>query len=196
MVSGNLKRKSDEKLKPIARGLARAGLTPNALTAWGLAVTIIAAYFLYLGEILIGCLIVFVGACADVLDGLVARYADSATTGGAFFDSLSDRFSDCAIFCAIILGGHVEGFLGFSGLFWGLAALSGALLTSYARSLGEAKGVSMMGRGLVERPERLIIFCVFGVLGFLTYGIVILAVLGHITVLQRAGHFYKSNKNK
>ena len=171
-------------------------MTPNSLTALGLVLTVIAAYFIYRGEIIIGCIIVFAGACADVLDWLVARYAKRATAGGAFFDSLSDRFSDCAILCAAMLGNHIEEFMGFSGLFWGLAALTGALLTSYARSLSEAKGVAMRGRGLVERPERLIIFCVFGVLGFLTYGMVILAILGYVTVLQRVRHFYKTNKNK
>ncbi len=194
-VSGNLKRRSDTLLRPMARRLAKAGFTPNVLTAIGLGITLAAAYFLYIGEIIVGCVLIFFGACADVLDGLVARYAKRATVGGAFFDSVSDRFSDCAIFCAVILGGHIGDFLGFSGLFWGLAALSGALLTSYVRSLAEAKGVPMMGRGLVERPERLIIFCVTGVLGFLTYGIVALAILGYLTVFQRIFYFYKTNKN-
>jgi len=195
LVSGRLKRESDRTLKPVAMRLARSGLTPNALTAIGLGLTLAAAYLLYQGEMLGGFILIFLGACADVMDGLVARYAKCATTGGAFFDSVSDRFSDCAIFCAVILGGHVGGFLWFSGLFWGLAALSGALLTSYVRQLSESKGVPMMGRGLVERPERLIIFCVSGVLGFLTYGIVALAILGYLTVLQRIYYFYKTNKN-
>jgi archaetidylinositol phosphate synthase len=195
LVSGRLKRQSDRMLKPVAMRLARSGLTPNMLTAIGLGLTLAAAYFLYLGDMIAGSILIFLGACADVMDGLVARYAKRATTGGAFLDSISDRFSDCAIFCAVILGGHINDFLWFSGLFWGLAALSGALLTSYVRQLSESKGVPMMGRGFVERPERLVIFCVSGVLGFLTYGIVALAILGYMTVLQRIYYFYKTNKN-
>jgi len=195
MVSGRLKRESDRTLRPVAKRLARSGLTPNHLTAIGLGFTFAAAYFLYFGNILAGCVLIFLGACADVMDGLVARYAKCATAGGAFFDSISDRFSDCVILCAVILGGHIGDFLWFTGLFWGLAALSGALLTSYVRQLAESKGVPMAGRGIVERPERLIIFCVSGALGYLTYGIAALAILGYLTVFQRIFHFYKTNKN-
>ena len=195
MVSGKLK-KSDRFLEPVAKGLARAGITPNSLTVLGLVITIIGGYYLYLGDIFLGCFIILVGGVADILDGLVARHTGSASTAGAFLDSLLDRISDTVIFVSVILGAHIEEFLDLPGLLWGLGALTGALLTSYVRALSEAKGVQMKGRGLIERPERLIIFCLAGLLGFLTWGIVILAILGWVTVVQRSYHFYKTNRNK
>ena len=195
MVASNLKEKSDKALKPLAKSLARTGITPNMLTLIGLAIMIIACYFLYIGEFIIGAVIILASGFVDMLDGLVARHTKKSSKLGGFLDSIVDRISDMLIFGSVIVGGYVLDFFGMPGLFWGLAALTGALLTSYARSLSEANGVSMKGRGLVERPERIIIFCLALLTGYLTEGIVILAVLGYFTVAQRVFVFYKANKN-
>lgn len=196
MVSSNLKSKSDDFLKPLGQGLARAGISPNSLTATGLVVMLIAGYFLYEGELFLGAVIVLIGGFLDMLDGLVARHGGTGSPRGAFLDSVSDRVADMAILSGVILGGHIEEFLGMSGLFWGLVALTGAILTSYARAIAEANGVSMMGKGIIERPERLIIFCLAAMIGYLTVGIFTIAVLGWVTVLQRVVGFYRSSGEK
>ena len=196
MVSSNLKSRTDNFLKPLGQGLAKAGISPNSLTVTGLIVMLIAGYFLYKGELFLGAVIVLIGGFLDILDGLVARHGETGSPHGAFLDSVSDRVADMAILGGVILGGHIEEFLGMSGLFWGLVALTGAVLTSYTRSVAEANGVSMMGRGLIERPERLIIFCLAAMIGYLTVGIFTLAVLGWVTVLQRVVGFYKSDGAK
>ena len=196
MALGKLSKTTDRMLAPLAKAIVRTGVTPNSITILGLAIVTCGGYFLYLGKLLIGIIFILVGAFADMLDGLVARYSSGTTAFGGFLDSLVDRYSDCIIFGSMILGNHIEKFFWFSGLFWGLAALAGALLTSYVRSLSESKGVSMKGIGLIERPERLLIFCIAGLLNYVTIGIVVLAILANFTVLQRIYHFYKTNKDK
>ena len=69
---------------------------------------------------------------------------------GGFFDSLLDRYADAFILCGIIFGGLTE-------LHWGLAALIGSLLVSYARAKAEAAEVKMESVGLAERAERIVI---------------------------------------
>jgi len=98
-------------------------------------------------------------------------------------------------------GGHIGDFTWIPGItitgeFWGLAAIAGAVFTSYARSLAEANGSKMKGQGIIERPERILIFCFFGLIGQLTLGIIILAILGNATVAQRLYYFHKTNINK
>jgi archaetidylinositol phosphate synthase len=84
---------------------------------------------------------------------------------------------------------------------WGLAALSGSVLVSYARARAEAAGIKMESVGLAERAERMLILAVVSIVAFwwlpaLNWGIIILAVLSNLTVLQRVLHVYKELKKE
>jgi archaetidylinositol phosphate synthase len=84
-------------------------------------------------------------------------------------------------------------------------------MVSYARARAEAAGVSQLGIGIAERPERLIILMAvtlfeyltrtgflfappmfFGISGWLEYGIILIAILAHITVVQRTVAAYRA----
>ena len=80
----------------------------------------------------------------DALDGAIARIYGEATKFGGFFDSVLDRYADAVVLSGIIVGG-------LTNLIWGLAALFGSLLVSYARARAEAAGVKMESVGLAER---------------------------------------------
>ena len=84
---------------------------------------------------------------------------------------------------------------------WGLAALIGSIMVSYSRARAEAAGVTMESVGIAERAERMLIlaaasFAAFFWLPLLNWGIVILAVLSNLTVLQRGLHAYRWLKKK
>ena len=64
------------------------------------------------------------GFC-DTLDGVLARNFQQATVFGGFFDSLLDRYADAIVYSGIIIGGLCD-------VSWGLAALAGSMLVSYA----------------------------------------------------------------
>ncbi|HEY8338474.1 MAG TPA: hypothetical protein VIK95_01320, partial [Egibacteraceae bacterium] len=106
------------------------------------------------------------------------------TTGplGAFYDSVTDRFSDVVVFGAAAWLVRDDPVL-FVVALVGLAAGQG---TSYMRAKAESLGWNATV-GLVERPERLIVLIVglaFPLL--LAPALWVLAIGGLITVAQRA----------
>nr|WP_243666440.1 hypothetical protein [Vulcanisaeta sp. JCM 16159] len=65
-------------------------------------------------------------------------------------------------------------------------------MTSYARARAEALGIKMMGIGLLEREERLIlillillIFIVTSMDAVVLYGLLLLALLTNVTAVER-----------
>jgi archaetidylinositol phosphate synthase len=182
-----------------AEAAHRLGLTPNTVSAIGLALSLFsaAAYALALRQpllLLIATILLLASGFCDTLDGILARHYNQASVFGGFFDSLLDRYADAIVFGGVIIGGlcYPE---------WGLAALAGALLVSYSRARAEAAGIKMESVGLAERAERMLILAAASLIAVfwlpaLNWGIILLAVLSNLTVLQRGLHVYNSLKKK
>ena len=175
------------------------GLTPNHLSAIGIifAISSALAYCKWqLNQILLvlaPTLLLISGFC-DALDGALARTYGETTTFGGFLDSLLDRYADAFVLCGIILGG-------LCNPFWGLTALTGSLLVSYVRAKAEAREVKMEAVGVTERAERILIIVIASFLSVvwleaLSWGVIVLAVLANLTVLQRVIHFYKASQQR
>jgi len=173
------------------------GLTPNHVSVLGIIFASLAAVtysqwqFNHLLLILAPVLMLISGLF-DALDGVIARVYGEATTFGGFFDSLLDRCADAVILCGIILGGLTQ-------TVWGLAALLGSLMVSYARARAEAAGIKMESVGLAERAERIVILALASFLSYvwleaLDWGVILLAVLTNLTVVQRALYFRKASQ--
>src|SRR4051812_6089514 len=87
--------------------LAQTRVTPNALTATGVSLCLIAAVlvpFESRHEILfywLGATVFVVGSVLDILDGALARAGGKSTPFGAFFDSTTDRVGEGAMLAAI-----------------------------------------------------------------------------------------------
>jgi archaetidylinositol phosphate synthase len=65
-------------------------------------------------------------------------------------------------------------------------------MTSYARARAEALGVRMLGVGLLEREERLLLILAILIIYIITqlgsvifYGLLLLAVLTNVTAIER-----------
>jgi len=159
------------------------GLKPNHITAISFCFSLSAASsFVILPQsgmraLLAGALILISGLF-DAIDGLVARLYREQSRFGAFLDSMLDRISEIAIFWAVIHAGAVDWSLG-------LVALSLSLMVSYARARAEPLGAAMKGIGIAERPERLLILAAATILGQLSAGAALIAVLSGATLLQR-----------
>lgn len=172
-----------------ARGM---GLTPNQVSALGVALALLSglAYWQHARHPLAlaaAPLLLLASGFCDALDGALARAYGETTAFGGFLDSVLDRYADAAALCGIILGGLCDAF-------WGLVALVGSLLVSYSRARAEAEGVKMETVGLAERAERLLIVAAASFMslfwrGALRWAMVALAVLANLTVLQRAWYF-------
>lgn len=192
-----LKKKFQSKIASVAEKLGNAGFTPNTMSLLGILLAVLSAAFYinakdsHLFTFLAAVLLLLSGLC-DALDGAIARVCSKTTVFGGFFDSVLDRYADALVYSAIILGGLCE-------LHWGAIALVGSLLVSYTRARAEAEKVNMESVGLMERPERIIIVAIATLAGIyvedaLNFGILLLAVLTNITVMQRIFYFYRKTK--
>lgn len=190
-----LKQHAQSWLTSEAALLHRLGLTPNHVSILGLLLAFLSAVTYWQWHfhpflLILAPLLMLASGLLDALDGAIARIYGETTKFGGFFDSLLDRYADAVILCGIILGGLTE-------VSWGLAALMGSLLVSYARARAEAAGVKMESVGLAERAERIVILALASFLSYvwldaLKWSMLILAILTNLTVVQRAIYFRKA----
>jgi CDP-diacylglycerol--glycerol-3-phosphate 3-phosphatidyltransferase len=179
-------------LDPVVGILDALGVTPMAITIFGLFLSLVGAFFVARGSIrLAGLILVFSGLC-DALDGSIARRQDSASIFGAFMDSTGDRIAELLYFGAFILYFHGEGSWGSFMILLVLVALSGSLLTSYVRARAEGLGLECRV-GWLERPERLAALIIGMLLGrvMLTISLLFIALMSVITVVQRIIHVWR-----
>jgi archaetidylinositol phosphate synthase len=175
----------------------KLGLSPNHVSILGLVIALVSAlaywkWNLYLPLLIVAPLLLLVSGLFDALDGVIARIYGETTIFGGFFDSILDRYADAIVLSGIIMGGLTE-------LHWGLLALMGSLLVSYSRARAEASGVKMESVGLAERAERIMIIVVASFVSYvwidaLNWGVLLLAFLTNLTVIQRALYFRKALK--
>jgi len=171
---------------PFGRGLARAGVAPNALTTLGLLLTAVAALGVASGRPLVAGVVLIAGGAMDMLDGAVARAGGRSTPFGGFYDAVTDRASD-----GLILAGVAWWVIDRPRLLLlTLAALIAAQMTSYVRARAESIDLECE-IGILERGERALLLIV-GLLAvpLLEPVLWILAVGGAVTVIQRVHHVW------
>ncbi|TDB81107.1 MULTISPECIES: phosphatidylinositol phosphate synthase [unclassified Micromonospora] len=182
-------------VEPVARGLLRAGVSPNVVTVTGTVGVLVGALgFGARGKLVAGALIVTVFALTDLLDGTMARMSGGSTRFGAFLDSSMDRIADSAVFGAVAYWLATEG--DHSGVAAALLCLAAGGLVSYVKARAEGLGLTC-DVGVAERTERLLIVGVGGLLTGLGVGpalevaLWLLAAVSIFTVGQRMVHVYR-----
>jgi len=172
-------------LDKVALAAASLGLSPNQITALSFAVVLAASYFYLTKELILASALLLLSGFLDVLDGAVARLTGKASLRGGVLDSVIDRCSDALVLAVIALAGYCSLALGFY-------ALAASFLVSYLRARGEAAGVKMEGVGFFERAERLLTLSIAGFFNYLWLGVLVVAILSTLTVLQRFHHLWTS----
>lgn len=177
---------------PLARGLLRLGVSPDAVTLLGtLGVLAGAVGFGARGELVAGTLVVAAFAAVDMVDGAMARARGYSTRFGALLDSTMDRVADGAIFGAI---GYWYATTGDRAtVAAALTSLVAGQVVSYVKARAGSLGIDC-DVGWVERPERLLLVGL-GALGTglgagwaLPVALWALAILSLVTVAQRVVH--------
>jgi CDP-diacylglycerol--glycerol-3-phosphate 3-phosphatidyltransferase len=176
---------------PVAAGLLRVGLSPDAVTLVGtLGVVVGALVFFPRGQFLIGTVVVTLAVLTDLLDGAMARRLGRSGRFGAWLDSTCDRLADAAVFSGLVLwftGDGDDRLLAGVALF----CLVAGGLVSYAKARAEGLGLRC-DVGLAERAERLILvlggtlLAGFGLDIALAVALWLLAVASAVTVVQRS----------
>ena len=172
----------------------RLGLSPNAVSvvAFGLAVLGGVAFALAPRETpllyLAGAVAVALNGWLDLVDGELARDQGTGGPAGDLLDHVLDRYADI-----VVIAGLAAGLEAYA---LGLAAVTGVLMTSYLGTQAQAVDLDRVYGGLVGRADRLALIGVVGVLaavfsptyaglGLVGWLLVVLAVVGHVTAIQR-----------
>lgn len=187
---------ADRTLEPFVEGADRVGLTPNGVSVLAFVIAGFAAGAFYLGGAdswwyLVGAALVLLNGALDLVDGALARHQNVASTTGDLLDHVLDRYADILIIAGLAagVGEYAIGFL----------AVTGVLMTSYLGTQAQAVGLDRVYGGMLGRADRLVLVGVVAVLtglypdailGLTLVGwlLVLFAVVGHITALQRFYH--------
>ena len=173
-------------LRPLARLLARIGIHPDVLTAIGLILFGFGGWLTVLGYWRGALIALVIGSLMDGLDGVLARETDRRSTFGAVLDSVCDRFTEIIWIGSIVAYYIRNAVFNEMYVYISFAAVTGSLMVSYVKARAEGAGIEC-NKGILQRPERLIILAVFQLLGpgKMPWGLGIIAVLAYLTVLQR-----------
>lgn len=180
-------------LTPLARGLLRLRVKPNQVSVLGLLLNLATAGLVVTDHLVLAGVVYLAAGTLDLLDGVLARLAKSASPFGAFLDSTLDRISEGVVFSAVAYRFALAGSAVDAGLV--VLALLGSMLVSYTRARAEGLGVACKV-GVLTRPERVVLVA-FGLLtGLLAQVIYLIIVLTGLTVAQRVVHTARQLNSK
>ena len=166
-ISNDSRTRIKKVFEPIALGMGRLGLTPDALTMIGFAVTVVGAILLSQQLWLAGGLVILFGGVFDMFDGTLARATNRVSRLGAFMDSVFDRAGEVIVYIGIVFGLEELGIL--HGPLFAVAALGSAVMVSYTRAksegLGFTAGTGMAAIGVMPREVRLLLLSLGLILG-------------------------------
>ncbi len=173
-ISNDSRTRVKKAFEPIALGMGRLGLTPDALTLIGFAITLIGAALVAEQVWLAGGIVIFLGGVFDMFDGTLARATGRVSNLGAFMDSVFDRAGEVIVYVGIVVAcvGTFQ-----AGVILAAAAMGSAFMVSYTRAksegLGFTSGSGMAAVGVMPREIRLVILSVglilTGILGGVAY---------------------------
>ncbi|WP_418283076.1 CDP-alcohol phosphatidyltransferase family protein [Halorubrum sp. DTA98] len=192
MTLDRLRPVAERLLGPWVRAAQRLGLSPDGVSVIAFGAAVAAAGAFAVAEplfYLAGALFVLFNGWLDLVDGALARRTGVASDGGDFLDHVLDRYADIAIIAGFTagVGAYALGFL----------AVTGVLMTSYLGTQIQAVGIGREYGGLLGRADRLALMGIVGgiaaihaapIVAGLTVVellLVLLAVVGHLTALQR-----------
>lgn len=154
-------------INPVVRGMIGLGVTPNIVTTAGFIGNVAgAALLVYAGTLngmdmfkamaWTGVLLLF-SSLFDMMDGQVARIGGKASTFGAMYDSILDRYSEMVTMGGICFCLVRHGYVAGAAITF--VALIGSVMVSYVRARAEGLGLECK-IGFMQRPERVVITCV------------------------------------
>ncbi len=172
-------------LDSIGGFLNRLGIRPNVITTAGLVGNIAGGVLIATGHLFWGGLLAMIVGPFDALDGTMARLRGESGKYGAFVDSVTDRYSEIALYAGLLVyfiqtGTWLDALLVFF-------SMVGSLMVSYVRARAEALGYSSK-IGLLTRAERYLVLIPGIIFNFTTISLWILAVFTNFTAIQRFIH--------
>lgn len=150
----------------IAHKLANAGVSPNAISVFGMVAAIFAGFAFAATDSFdgglqralwfAGAFLVQVRLLCNLFDGMVAVERNVASPTGELYNEVPDRVSDAAVMIGLgyASGGHVV---------YGYLAALVAVFVAYVRAMGKAAGAPNDFCGPMGKPQRMALVTLLGV---------------------------------
>lgn len=180
--------------EPVARLVAKTGVTPNALTILGFLLIIGVAWVLSQGYFLLGGFLMVIASSFDFIDGALARVTGRSTRFGALLDSSLDRYSEAVLLFGLLWfyawqpATQQEVLLIF-------ATIVGSLLVSYVRARAEGLGLDAEV-GIMRRTVRILTLALGLVINQVPIILWILAILTNLTAVQRLFYVWRRTRKE
>ncbi len=166
--------------------MAKLGVSPTFMTLFGFVVAAMGAILIGTDRHISGALVFLVGSALDGLDGAVARASNRVTARGAFLDATVDRLGEIAMLTGLAVSQRTDTRI----LLLSLLSMGAALMIPYMRAKAEVEGLDGKG-GLMGRAERVILFSIGVLSGFIEPMLWIMLVGNWYTVGQRFWSTYR-----
>lgn len=173
--------------RPLARLSARAGLSPDQVTALSVAAALAVPLLFLADRPRLAGAAIQAASIADGVDGDLARLTGHSTRFGAVLDAVTDRYADAAILAGMTYWSARHERKPATVLI-GLGALVGSLMVSYSRARAEAEaGVPLDSaiRGYASRDVRLLIAATGSSMRRVYVTLLALAMLTNASVVWR-----------
>lgn len=178
-------------LLSIGREFSKINPSPNFWTGLSLITSLLAAaiygsaslldhqysYYFSLG----GGILLIIAGFFDLVDGSVARLTRKTSKRGSFLDSTYDKVSESVVYIGIAAGT-------LASPITSMITLALSLLVSYVRARAESLGVTLMGVGIGERAERLLLLATIGMLpidGSTQWAVIVVSIVAGFTLVLR-----------
>jgi phosphatidylglycerophosphate synthase len=142
--------------KNCAQWLARRGVSPNAISIFGMLAALLAGCAfvatrsaeLATAGFLVGALLIQVRLLCNMFDGMVALEQQRNSPLGALYNEVPDRVSDAAV---LVGAGYAAG----GDTMLGLIATAMAIFVAYVRAAGSVAGAPQEFCGPMAKPHRM-----------------------------------------
>jgi CDP-diacylglycerol--glycerol-3-phosphate 3-phosphatidyltransferase len=182
MLTRTLGRYLSWPIERVASLLARTGIPPNVITWSALVINLWAAVFFAAGRFRAGAGLMMLAGLGDLLDGPVARRQNRVSLFGGFLESILDRYADLMLFLGILV--YYVSVNRFLYVVLASVAMAGAVMVSYAKA--RAQSLVTVGEvGFWERPERLVLMILGGLLNRMALVLWVIAIGANVTVIHR-----------
>jgi archaetidylinositol phosphate synthase len=178
---------------------AKLRIHPNFFTLISLFFGFLCFLSLFKNNLISAILFFLLASILDFIDGAVARASGEVTKLGAYLDTICDRYIEGMVLFGFLFLPLPE--IVFPAYIWIFLCLFGSLMTTYSKAAAKEKEIlrEELKKGLLERPERIILIflaMIFGSLNFSfsVYLLIIFAILANFTAFQRIYFTLRLNK--
>ncbi|MFC2020208.1 CDP-alcohol phosphatidyltransferase family protein [Chloroflexota bacterium] len=184
--------------EPIARLLARTGITPNQVSWAAFGVALLSFISFISGQNIIGGILTQLSSIIDGVDGSLARLKGMTSTFGGFLDAVLDRYADILIVLGLTWwSSYNESYPGI----WlvGFLAIAGTGGISYTRARIDAEHRHIFDKGLqslASRDIRLFLIMLGAVIGQAYFCLILIAALTNLLVFYRLICAYRYLRQK